>query len=206
MLGRPLPFPVVGLSDYADLCLGWYLGPGRADAGVVIDEAGTVVGYVLVCTHEDEYDRWMKVAMRHMVSHGLARLLIGALDRQTVRFFWNRALDAFRLWRRRTTPPMPVHAHFNLDRSVRSGRVGYLLRDHIDERCRLVGAAGWYGEMNALSGKRQRGLERLGGEIVRRETNDTLSRLLSTPVERLTVVRTVETVPSAPALDTRVSA
>lgn len=50
LLGEPLPFPLSGASQYQHVCLGWYLGAGRADAGLAIDEAGQVLGYALVCT------------------------------------------------------------------------------------------------------------------------------------------------------------
>jgi hypothetical protein len=56
-LGRPLPFPTQGLAAYEQLCLGWFLGPGWLDAGVLDDGAG-IRGYVLVCTDLAAYRRW----------------------------------------------------------------------------------------------------------------------------------------------------
>jgi hypothetical protein len=61
----------------------------------------------------------------------------------------------------------------------------------VDERCRRAGLPGWYGEINALVGKRASALERIVGPIVDRAPNHTLTWLRGRPVERLTVVRTL---------------
>jgi hypothetical protein len=88
---------------------------------------------------------------------------------------------------------MPVHVHLNLMPSVRAGRGGRLLAARADELCRRLGAFGWYGEINARAGRRASALQRLGGEIVRRSPNRTLTWVMGAPVERLTVVRRLPT-------------
>jgi hypothetical protein len=94
---------------------------------------------------------------------------------------------------------MPAHAHLNLTPSVRAGRGGRLLGDHIDSRVRRAGLPGWYGEINAIAGRRAAALERLGGEIVHRAHNHTLSAFAHRRIDRLTVVRRLPTLSDASA-------
>jgi hypothetical protein len=82
-----------------------------------------------------------------------------------------------------------VHAHLNLRPGLRAGWAGRWLADHVDAVCRRAGAPAWYGEINAPAGRRAAALERLGGEVVDRAPNRTLSALIGAEVERLTVLR-----------------
>ena len=84
---------------------------------------------------------------------------------------------------------MPVHVHLNLDRSVRVGTAARSALVRADAVARRVGAAGWYGEVNAMAGRRSVPLGRLGLEVVGVAPNRTLSWARGEPVERLTVVR-----------------
>lgn len=191
LLGRPFRHPVVELERYRELCLGWYLGPGRADAAVAVDDDERVVGYALVCVDEQAAARW---ARRHAL--GLAGRIAGRamrleLDVPSQRFYGARARDGLLLWRRHGDPVAPVHAHVNVVPGRRNGSATLGLLAHIDERCRRAGASAWYGEVNERPGRRAGALGRIGLEVVRRDPNRTLSALLDTPVERLTVRRVV---------------
>jgi len=188
-LGEPLSFDLARRDEYRQLCLGWYLGPGRHDAAVALDAAGVVVGYALVCTDEAAYERWMRPRGYRFIAGTLWALFTWRLTGPSRRFYTDRALDARALRRNQRTRPMPAHAHVNVDRSVRSGAIALALRDHIDARCGLAGHAGWSGEINARTGTRRRALERIGIQVVSSEVNHTMTRSLGTEVERLTVVR-----------------
>jgi hypothetical protein len=54
----------------------------------------------------------------------------------------------------------------------------------------MAGLSGWYGEINAVEGRRAKALELLGS-IVHKAPNHTLSWLVGQPVERLTLVRSL---------------
>jgi hypothetical protein len=206
LLGRPLHRPVSRLREYADLSLGWYLGPGRADAAVAVDREGRLVGYALVCTDEPAAARWQvsgALRLSALVAGDAAR---GRLDGPSRAFWSARLTDAAGLVRVRRAAPAQAHAHINVDRTARQGSTALALLAHIDERCRAAGHDRWYGEINERTGHRARAVERLGGRVVGREPNHSFSRLLDEPVERLTVVRVVparQPVPAATAVAQR---
>jgi hypothetical protein len=186
LLGRQLPFGGRIVDRYEALCLDWYLTSGRRDAAVVESDDGAIAGYALVCTDEDSFRSWNH---RHAASYAV-RSVPRALRRgDAASFVRLRLRDGWMLWRHGGTSPMPAHAHLNLTPAVRAGRAGRLLGDHIDACVRAAGLPGWYGEINAVVGRRALALERLGGEIVHRTPNHTLSAFAHQPIERLTVVR-----------------
>jgi hypothetical protein len=187
-LGRPLPFDVPDWDAYESLCLDWYLGAGRDDAGVLV-EGGNITGYTLVCTDAASYHKWQREHATHFSALVARRLVSGRLHPDASRFLRLRLKDGWDMWRHGIVPPLPAHAHINLACQSRATLAGRLLADHVDRRCRLAGLPGWYGEMNAVAGRRARALERLGGTVVHRAPNHTLSWLLGQPVERLTVAR-----------------
>jgi hypothetical protein len=188
VLGTPLGRPLDGAAGYRHVCLGWYLGPGRADAAVAVDADGAIVGYALVCTDEPAQSRWVRTELRRFTTRMLGRLVTFRIDRPSLRFWWSRARDVRLLRSARQRAPMPAHAHLNVDSRSRSGSAALALRDHISARCAAAGKPGWYGEMNAVTGSRSRALERIGIETVGRVRNHTLSAALGVPVDRLTVV------------------
>lgn len=65
----------------------------------------------------------------------------------------------------------------------------WYLRPEIDARCAALGLPGWYGEINAPTGRRALALEVHGARVVHRAHNHTLSWLAQMPIERLTVAR-----------------
>jgi hypothetical protein len=187
-LGRPLPFEVPEFDAYESLCLDWYLGTGRQDAGVLVDDTG-IAGYALVCTDAADYGRWQRTHATAFSGLAARKLMSRRICPDASKFLRLRLKDGWDMWRNGVVPPLPAHAHMNLASRSRAVRMGYLLALHIDDRCRLAGLPGWFGEMNALSGRRSRALERLGGTVVHRAPNHTLSWLMGQPVERLTVAR-----------------
>lgn len=197
-LGRPLRLPTADLRAYAALCLDWYLGAGRADAVVLLDPP-RVVGYALLCTDQVAYRHWVRPAAAHWAARALRRL--ASRDPRVRTFHRLRLLDGMRAAAPHR-PPQPAHFHFNIAPEARGGRGGFLLAAHADRRCAALGLAGWWGEVNVPAGKpgRERALRRLGGRVVRRQPNRTLSWLHGAPVWRLTVARSLD--PAAGDADT----
>jgi GNAT superfamily N-acetyltransferase len=187
VLGRE-PDGLPRLQRYEDLCLGWYLGPERAEVRLVVDGA-TPVGYVLVGSRPDEHRRWLRRRATWFALAEAAALAGGRRPALAGRFVRLRIADG---WALRSAPsPMPVHVHLNLLPAVRGFGAARLLVDHADDVCRRVGSPGWFGEINAPVGRRAAALERLGLRVVHRSPNRTLSELTDRPVERLTAVRTL---------------
>jgi ATP-dependent protease HslVU (ClpYQ) peptidase subunit len=60
---------------------------------------------------------------------------------------------------------------------------------YVDEQAAILGFAGWYADINSKLGRRSASLERLGGQIIQRSYNRTLSWLAGESIERLRVVR-----------------
>ena len=191
LLGAALAELPVAFDRYRRLSLGWYLGPGRADAAVAEDACGVVVGYTLVCTDERSAARYGRSGTVSLARHVAAHAVRGRLDADSRAFYRERARDAAALVTTRRSPPAPVHAHLNVRRGARTFSVARALVDHVDARCRLAGHDAWFGELNEREGARAGALERLGAEIVAAVPNHTLTRLLGGPVRRLTLVRTV---------------
>lgn len=203
LLGRPLGYHLAAAHRYADLCLGWYLGPGRADAAVAVDEHGAIHGYALVCINGAHHARWVRWRSARLAARVLGGLLIGRVDRPSRRFYSDRLRDTMALWRGQRRTEAPAHAHLNVVTGSRSGSAALVLRNHIDERCRVAGITAWSGEINAVVGTRERALERLGLAVVHRDPNHTLSASTGHQVVRLTVHREVPAAAAAkPAVST----
>jgi hypothetical protein len=188
LLGRRTEAPLALFDRYADLCLGWYLGPGRADAAVASID-GEIVGYALVCADSVGQAKWVRRHTPSLMTTVGGRLVSGRLDRFSRSFYSGRARDARTLWKSGSAPPFPVHAHLNVLPHGRTGTVALHLRDHIDERARCSGSPGWWAEMNAIDGRRERALERLGLHVMSRQRSETMSSLLEREVVRLTLHR-----------------
>lgn len=193
LLGAPLPTPLAAADRYRHLCLGWYLGAGRADAAAAVGEDGAVVGYALVCADEPAAARFADRAAIAVSGALVGAAVRGRLDTASRSFYRARLRDGVELRRRRVRPPADVHAHLNVIAGRRRGPVALALVDHIDGVCRRAGRAAWYGEMNERVGRRARAMERLGVEVVHRAPNHTLSLLLGEPVERFTILRRIST-------------
>ncbi len=193
-LGASLDNRVAAFDAYRELCLGWYLGPGRADAAVAHDPSGNVVGYALVCVDESAAARWGQRGTLTLVRRVAAEALAGRVDAHSRAFYRARISDAADLMRTRRTPPAQVHAHLNVSRGARTASVARALVAHVDHRCRLAGHDAWYGELNERTETRLGALERIGLEVVDAVPNHTLSRLVGEPVRRLTLVRRLPTI------------
>jgi hypothetical protein len=190
-LGRPLPFTLSRMHAYERLCLGWFLDRGAEDVGV-LDDDGQVRGYVLVCTDLRSYYRWAARATLSWIVLTVVHLLAGRLRGDTGRFHRLRLRDGWLALRHAPPAPMPALVHLNLDRQARAGLSGLALARFADERCRAAGSPGWFGEINAREGDRIAALAVIGLRTVHRQSNRTLSWLLDEPVERLTVVRSLD--------------
>lgn len=192
LLGREVPGQWPDLAAYESLCLDWFLGRGRIDSAVLEDDEGRAVGYVLVCADPDHLRRWeTRAGLRFFLRIGTG-LVAGRYEEQAARFYRTRIQDGWDLWRHSPSLPNLGVVHMNMRPSARAGGAGRLLADHADRRVAAAGLDGWYGEINAPAGARARALERLGGQVVHRGRNRSLSAVVGAPVERLTVVRRLE--------------
>lgn len=189
-LGRAAPLADDLLRRYTALCVDWYLGPGRADAAVV-EDGGRVIAYALVCTDDEAHGRWERRAAARFVAFVAPRLIVRRWDPPTRAFCRHRLRDGYDLWRAGRRPPARAHAHVDVLPGRRTGAASRLLLEHVDARCRARGLTAWYGEVNALEGRREAALGRLGLEVLAVVPNRTLTRLAGAPVHRLTVRRSV---------------
>jgi len=194
-LGRPLTFDCPGFDAYRDLCLGWYLGPGRDDA-VVLEASGRIVGYALACVDAHAHRTWVRGEVTPWVLRTTRAILSGRLPREAERFYRLRLRDG---WAGLVGPPPPCgpHLHLNVESGSRGGAAGRLLIEAAEERFRLAGVRQWYGEINAPVGRRAVALERYGGRIVTRRPSLTFSWLAGRPVEQLRVTRAVPVAPQS---------
>src|SRR5262245_29397951 len=72
-MGRPLPFDLALLDDYAALCLDWYLQRGREHIAL-IENAEGIAGYALVCPDTDAYRRWVRRPALRFAGNSLAAI------------------------------------------------------------------------------------------------------------------------------------
>lgn len=191
-LGDPLPFPLKQISQYEDLCIGWYL---RSDAqySVVAVVNHQIVGYVLICDELKSLDRWVTSrSLRLILTVCMMRALF-LIDTQSWAFYRNRVRDARNAWSfRRTQTIWPnISVHMNIERQFRTGEVSLALRDHIDEVCRATGNNFWIGEVNAVGEKRARALSRVVGEVLSIRKNITMAEATRQDVRLVTVMRKV---------------
>jgi hypothetical protein len=189
VMGRPLSFSLNDRGRYEALCLDWYLGIGRQDA-VVVDAGGQIVGFALVCTNQAAFQRWVRTRAARYAAYSLLILVRTNPRSSLARFHRSRLRDGW-VMLRSPSPPFQAHAHVNVRPHQLAGWAGLSLLNSVDERCRQAGLSGWYGEINALVGRRAGALQRVVGSIVHRAPNHTLSWLVGRPVERLTVARTL---------------
>ncbi len=188
-LGRPLPFPLADLDRYRHLCLGWYLGPGREDVRV-LEVDGAVVGYVLVCIDDRAHRGWCRRPAWDWTTRAVREIAAGRYPVESERFHRLRLRDGFSALAG-PPPPCAGHLHLNIAAGHRQGSGARDLLAAAEGRLRRAGRDQWYGEVNARIGRRASALERLGGRVVDRRTNHTLSWLVGAPVERLRIVRRV---------------
>lgn len=188
-LGRPLPFACPRFEDYVDLCLGWYLGPGRDDV-VLLEELDRIVGYALVCVDGRSHREWVRRVAAGWTVHTVRGILAGRYPREAERFYRLRLRDG---WDGLIgpPPPCPAHLHLNVAETQRGASAGRLLIDAAEQRLRDGGQKQWYGEINVPVGRRAGALERLGARVLLRQPNRTLSWVADRPIERLRVTRAV---------------
>jgi hypothetical protein len=189
-LGRPLPFELPDMDAYENLSLGWFLGPGRGDAAVLVD-GERVLGYTLLAIDRRAFERWILPRALWWGARASVRLLVRRGDPRARRFIWLRIVDGVTNWRQAPPPPEPVLMHFNLAREARSLDGGLRLANWVDDHVRAAGLRGWFGEVNAPAGRRADAFDALGGRVVHRVRNHTLSWLLRRDIYRMTIIRRV---------------
>ena len=181
-----------GITHYVEACLAPYLENPEPDAAVVVDGDGTVIAYALVCVDPKAGERAARRATCRLALTVGGIWLRGRLDRESARFYWARVRDLGGLLRGTGLRSTSPHAHLNVASGLRSGSAALMLRDHIDATVRSSGHSQWCGEVNAIEGRRDTALTRLGFEVVGRTPNHTLSRFIGRRVERLALRRQLD--------------
>lgn len=189
VMGQPLHFKIRFQDDFAHVSLGWYLENARELGRCIVTDEGQVVGYVLICADEQKFNRWMYVQTTRLMVKSLAVALIGLLRGGTWGLYWRRVADGAKLTRQELPNNFDMHAHVNMRSHARFGAGGLQSLRYVDEQAAILGFAGWYADINSKSGRRSASLERLGGQIIQRSYNRTLSWLTGESIERLRVVR-----------------
>jgi hypothetical protein len=189
VMGQPLHFKICFKDDFAHVSLGWYLKYARELGRCIVSDEGQVVGYVLICADEKKFNRWMYIQTIRLIVKSLAVAPIGLLRGGTWGLFWRRVVDGAKLTRQELPDNFDMHAHVNMRSHARFGAGGLQSLRYVDERAAMLGFAGWYADINSKSGRRSASLERLGGQIIQRSHNRTLSWLAGESIERLRVVR-----------------
>ena len=189
VMGQPLHFKIRFQDDFAHVSLGWYLENARDLGRCIVTDEGQVVGYVLICADEKKFNRWMYVQTIHLMVKSLAVAPIGLLRGGTWGLYWRRVADGAKLTRQELPEHFDMHAHVNMRSHARFGAGGLQSLRYVDEQAAILGFAGWYADINSKSGRRSASLERLGGQIIQRSYNRTLSWLAGESIERLRVVR-----------------
>lgn len=192
-IGHPLKFDLNCARQYENLGLSWYLTVGSKDCIVALVN-NEVVGYCLVCTDTKSFERSQKKLLTRLFVCGLFVLSTGRINSESRRFYWYRLRDSVTILRTRKHLPTDVdmHAHLNVHYSRHDGSISRRLRDHADAVCKAHGANAYFGEMNAVGGKRIVSLRRVGGEVVSDSTNHTFSWLTGQDIHRLTLIRFLE--------------
>ena len=192
-IGNPLPFTLSCARRYEELGLGWYLTQGIGDAAVV-ERDGNVIGYGLFCADARSFRKHQNRQMILLTIEVLFAFFTFRTNVESRRFYWFRICDSFTIFRSRNTLPKDVHAHahLNVNRANHDAFAARMLRDHSDAMCRRHGLSSYFGEMNAIGGKRMLSLRRVGGDVVNESRNFTFSWLAGSQVRRLTLVRTVD--------------
>lgn len=191
-VGRPLDLPPRDLAAYTDLCLGWYADVDGSACAVLVEE-GIITGYAMVALDDRAHARWQR---ERAVRWGV-RAAAGLVGRPTgfaAGFHRRRLRDGLVTAVRGASAPMPAHFHFNVESARRGVRAGFLLAGHADAVVAAAGLPGYHGEVNVPVGKpgREQALARLGARVVHRQRNHTLSWLAGAPIDRLTVVRSLD--------------
>lgn len=192
-IGHPLKFDLNCARQYENLGLSWYLNAGSQDCAVALVD-NEAVGYCLVCTDAESFERSQKLLLARLFICGLFVLLTGRINSESRRFYWYRLRDSVSIMRSRKQLPTDVHmhAHLNVHYSRHDGSISRRLRDHADAVCKAHGANAYFGEMNAVGGKRIVSLRRVGGEVISDSTNHTFSWLTGQDIHRLTLIRFLE--------------
>ena len=189
VLGKPLQFKICFQDDFAHVSLGWYLKNARDLGRCIVTDEGLVVGYVLICADEKKFNRWMCIQTIRLMAKSLIVAPFGLLRGGTWGLYWRRVIDGAKLSRQRLPENFNMHAHVNMRSHARFGAGGLQSLRYVDEQATIRGFAGWYADINSRSGRRSASLERLGGQIIQRSQNRTLSWLAGESIERLRVVR-----------------
>ncbi|NBY62094.1 MAG: hypothetical protein EBQ54_07330 [Actinobacteria bacterium] len=192
-IGEPLKFELNCAKQYENLSLDWYLSNGAAACAIAMI-GDKPVGYCLVCTDHESFERSQKRLFVRLMLACVATLLSLRMNAKSRRFYWYRLKDSFTIMTTRKDLPRDVtlHAHLNVHHSHHDGSVSLKLRSHADWVCHQSGARGYFGEMNAVGGKRIVSLRRVGGAVVANSKNHTFSWLTGQDIHRLTLVRRLE--------------
>lgn len=201
LFGPLLPATFAGLNEpssaaimraYENLCLDWYFEHGS----VIVADDGIVRGYLLACTDQRRYTRWVIGQSLTWALRSSIMATHRAIDPVVRHFVRLRIADgvASAVTFGPANAPMPAHAHLNLSRGVRAAGYGRRLVRRMHQLTAEAGLEGWFGETNLPAGRSPRAFERHGAWIVARTRSRTASWAYGRDMERCTVACPVTTV------------
>jgi len=165
MMGDPIAWQYDDEESFADMLTAYYTDAEPQHA-VVAESDGRIIGYMLSCRDAKKVWQPGLIALRHMLTRGLA------FRRGTASFYWRGLWDMFTDLFRAKRPPIdhtrfPSHTHNNLLPEGRGSSASVEFFYRIFDKLKRAGSPGLHGEALAANEKMiDFAVHKLGYELV----------------------------------------
>lgn len=151
MMGDPIVDQYADKESFADMLTSYYTD-AEPEHAVVAESDGRVIGYMLSCRDSKKVWDPGLIALRHVLTRGLA------LRPGTARFYWRGLWDMFVDLFGPKRPPVdhkrfPSHTHNNLLPEGRGSSASVEFFYRIFDKLKRAGSAGLHGEALAANSK-----------------------------------------------------
>ena len=162
-LGQPVDPIFEDRELFADFQTSYYLA--REPGNVLVAEMdGSVVGYILLCTDEKAYARFLARQLPGLLLRALGNVCRGRYNKATRKYIGWFVTKGWREVPRR--PDGAAHFHVNALPEARLHRLGRRLADRMEVMAAARGVRKIYGQMTISPGKRGAAMfERIGWRI-----------------------------------------
>src|SRR5688500_4598286 len=152
MMGDPIAWQYDDEESFADMLTSYYTDAEPQNAVVAEAEDGRVIGYMLSCRDAKKVWEPGLIALRHVLTRGLA------FRRGTAGFYWRGLWDMFADLFRAKRPPIdfarfPSHTHNNLLPEGRGSSASVEFFYRIFDKLKRAGSPGLHGEALAANQK-----------------------------------------------------